>query len=289
MSLSESVADVHQQMTEMIFGYAVSQIIRTAAEFSLADHLAAEPLTAQQIGDRESSAPATTLRLLRACAALGLVTIDDAGRFHSTALLDYLEQNPALAMEFSAGMSSGTSVWAPALAELIDTTNVRRAVDVGGANGTLLTLLQQADPALHGVLFDRPNIAKDAKAHIAQNGFAERTEVVGGDFFESVPAGDLYLLKFIPHDWDDEDCVKILRTCRKAMEPGGRIAIFELVVGDDGKDTLGALMDMNVLAVVNGRERSLQEFDALLHRAGLRRTAVLTADSPQSVIEAVAA
>ncbi len=77
---------------------------------------------------------------------------------------DYLEHNPVLAQEFSAGMSSGTSVWAPELADLIDTTNVRRAVDIGGANGALLALLQKANPALHGIVFDRPNIARDAKA-----------------------------------------------------------------------------------------------------------------------------
>lgn len=331
--------DPHQQMTEMMFGYCVSQIIRTVADLNLADHLDAGPLTAQEIADREGSAPATTSRLMRACATFGLVTADEAGRFHGTALLDtlrmdaprslralvmavtnsaswlpwinfgasvrsghsqahnalgmdffdYLEQNPSLAKEFSAGMSSGTSVWAPELAKLIDTTDVRCAVDVGGANGTLLTLLQTANPDLHGVVFDRPNIARDTQVHIAQNGFADRTEVVGGDFFKSVPPGDLYLLKFILHDWDDESCVKILRSCRQSMEPGGRIAIFELVVGDDGKDSLGVLMDLSMLAVVNGRERSLLEFDALLRRAGLLRTAMLTADSPHSVIEAVAA
>ena len=203
---------------------------------------------------------------------------------------DYLEHNPSQAQEFSAGMSSGTSVWAPELADLIDTTNVRRAVDIGGANGALLALLQKANPALHGIVFDRPNIARDAEPDIARNGFAERTEVVGGDFFESVPPGDLYLLKFILHDWDDESCVKILRRCREAMEPGGRIAIFELVVGDDGDDGPGRTDGpQHARSSLNGRERSLREFDALLHRAGLRRTAVLTADSPHSVIEAVAA
>jgi SAM-dependent methyltransferase len=337
--MQQSVADVHQQMTEMMFGFAVSQIIRTAAELNLADHLAARPLTPHEVAEREGSAPATTYRLMRACAAFGLTTIDDDGQFHGTPLLDtlradaprsmramvmavtnsahwlpwirfgasvrtghsqahnalgmgffdYLEQNPSLAQEFSAGMSSGTSVWAPALASLIDTTNVRRAVDVGGANGTLLALLQEANPALHGIVFDRPNIARDAEAVVARNGFAERTDVVGGDFFESVPRGDLYLLKFILHDWDDESCVKILRRCREAMAPGGRIAILELVVGDDGGDSLGVLMDLNMLACADGRERSLPEFDALLQRAGLRRVAVRTADSPQSVIEAVAA
>jgi SAM-dependent methyltransferase len=337
--MPQSVADAHQQLTEMMFGFAVSQIIRTAAELNLADHLAAGPLSAQEIADREGSAPATTFRLMRACAAFGLTTIDEDGGFHRTPLLDtlrtdaprslramvmavtnsahwlpwirfgasvrtghsqahnalgmgffdYLEQNPSLAQEFSAGMSSGTSVWAPALTGLIDTTNVRRAVDVGGANGTLLALLQEANPALRGIVFDRPNIARDAEAVIARNGFADRTEVVGGDFFESVPPGDLYLLKFILHDWDDESCVKILRRCREAMEPGGRIAILELIVGDDGGDSLGVLMDLNMLACADGRERTLPEFDALLQRSGLRRTAVRTADSPQSVIEAVAA
>ena len=84
-------------------------------------------------------------------------------------------------------------------------------------------------------------IARDAKPDIARNGFAERTEVVGGDFFESVPAADLYLLKFILHDWDDESCVKILRKCREALEPGGRIAIFELAMGADGDAGLTAL------------------------------------------------
>jgi len=338
-SASVVTVDPHQRMTEMMFGFSISQIIRTAAELNVADHLAAGPLTAQEIAEREDSAPATTFRLMRACMVFGLVTTDAQGRFHGTALLDtlredaprslramvmavtnrahwlpwsrfgesvrtghsqaynalgmdffeYLEQNPSLAQEFSKGMSSGTSVWAPTLAGLIDTSNVRRAVDVGGAHGTLLALLQEANPALRGIVFDRPNIARDAEAVIARNGFADRTEVVGGDFFEAVPSGDLYLLKFILHDWDDESSVKILRRCREAMEPGGRIAIFELIVSDDGEDSLGVLMDLNMLACASGRERTLHEFDALLQRAGLRRTAVLTADSPQSVIEAVAA
>jgi hypothetical protein len=333
------VVDPYREMTGMIFGFCVSQVVRTAAELSLADHLAVGPLSAQEIAEREGTAPGTTFRLMRACAALGLLTTDEGGRFGGTPLLDtlrtdaprslralamaltnratwlpwiqfgasvrtghsqaynalgmnffdYLEHNPELAQEFTAGMSSGTSVWAPELAALIDTTNVGRAVDIGGADGALLALLQKANPALHGIVFDRPNIAKDAEPQIVRNGFAGRTEVVGGDFFESVPPADLYLLKFILHDWDDESCVKILRRCREAMEPGGRIAIFELVVDDDDEDSFGALMDLNMLAVVNGRERSLEEFDALLHRAGLRRIAVLTADSPQSVIEAVAA
>jgi predicted O-methyltransferase YrrM len=333
------VADPHQQMTGMVFAFCVSQMIRAAAELSLADHLAAGPLTAQEVAEREGSAPDTTLRLMRACAAHGLLTTDADGRFHATALLgtlradaprslrpiamavtnsshwlpwnrfsasvragqskahdalgtdffDYLERNPEQAQEFSAAMSGGTSLWGVELADLIDTTNVRRAVDIGGSNGALLALLQKANPALQGVVFDRPNVAKDARTEIARNGFSERTEVVGGDFFKSVPAGDLYLLKFILHDWDDESCVEILRNCREAMDPGGRITIVELVVGVNGDAGLATLMDLNMLAVANGRERSLEEFDALLSAAGLRRTSVLATNSPHCLIEAVAA
>jgi O-methyltransferase domain/Dimerisation domain len=211
----------------------------------------------------------------------------------STALgmdfFDYLEQHPAQAREFSAGLATTTDLWAADAAKVIDTSNVSLAVDVGGATGSLLNLLQEANPMLHGVVFDRPNIVDDAVEQIARRGFEERTEVVGGDFFESVPPADLYLLKFILHDWDDERCIRILQRCREAMTTGGKIAIVEMVVGELSDPGFGAVMDINMLAASPGQERSLDEYDALLGSAGLRRTAVLTTNSPQSVIEAVAA
>ena len=164
---------------------------------------------------------------------------------------DYLEQHPAQAAEFSAGMSAGTAMWGQNLADAIDTTGIRRAVDVGEANGALLSRLQDANAELQGVVFDRPNIAESAKAMIAESAYASRNDVVGGDFFESVPSGDLYLLKFI--------------------------------LGH------GGMMHFNMLACVDGRGRSREEFDMLLERAGLRRTKVRTTGAPQSVIEAIAA
>ena len=117
-------------------------------------------------------------------------------------------------------------------------------------------------------------------AHTALRGLAERTDVVGGDLFEAVPAADLYLLKFILHDWDDENCVKILSRCREAMLPGGRLAVIELVLGKLSDPGFGALMDMNMLAASPGQERSLDEYDALLAAAGLQRTAFSTVGSP---------
>jgi hypothetical protein len=202
---------------------------------------------------------------------------------------DYLEQHPSQAREFSAGVGSTTALWAADAAKAIDTSDVKLAVDVGGATGSLLQLLQQANPELHGIVFDRPNIVDDAVAQIARMGLAERTAVVGGDFFESVPPADLYLLKFILHDWDDGRAITILRRCRDAMIPGGKVAIVEMVVGEPSDPGFGALMDINMLAASPGQERSLEEYDTLLAAAGLRRTAVFTTNSPQTVIEAIAA
>ncbi|MFF3579368.1 methyltransferase [Streptomyces mirabilis] len=331
-------ADVYLQMSQMVTSHWIPQVVRAAIDLSLADHLADRGLTADEVAQREDSAPTTTFRLMRACVAAGLLTADKEGRFFSTPLLatlrkdapgslrglalattlpaqwlswneftasvrkgetqvevalgttffDYLEKHPSQARDFSEGLTGTTSLWAAEVAKSIDTTGVQKAVDLGGANGSLLHLLQEANPDLRGIVFDRPNIVEDAAAETERKGLADRTEVLGGDFFESVPAADLYLLKFILHDWDDERCVTILRNCREAMTEGGRITVVELIVGELDAPGFGALMDMNMLANQPGRERSLEEYDVLLAKAGLRRTQVLTSNSPQSVIEAVA-
>jgi hypothetical protein len=220
------------------------------------------------------------------------ITSVRTGRSRASAALgmdffEYLERHPDQAREFSVGMSSTTALWAADAANAIDTTTTRVAVDVGGATGSLLALLQHANPTLRGIVFDRPNIVADAAAEVARNGLGERTTVIGGDFFESVPPADLYLLKFILHDWDDEQCVTILSRCREAMIPGGRIAIVEMVVGDITDPGPAAVIDMNMLAATGGQERSLPHYDALLASAGFTRTAMHATQSPQSIIEAV--
>jgi hypothetical protein len=331
--------DVQQKMFDMIFGYRVSQTIRTFADLSLADHLADGPLTAAEAAAREGSAPETTFRLMRAGIALGLLTVDAERRFHTTALLDtlrkdvpkslrglalgvtnqaswlpwsefvetvrtghsqagkalgmeifeYLRQHPAQSQELTAAMESVTSVWGLGVAHAIDTSNVKLAVDVGGAGGALLRALQEVNPELRGIVFDRPDVAADVAPAIASSEFADRAEVVGGDFFKTVPPADLYLLKSVLHDWDDASCVEILSRCREAMVPGGRVAIIEFLLQDLDDPGMMTLTDLSMLALAGGQERSLAEFDALLSKAGLRRTGVRTSDSPLSLIEAVAA
>jgi hypothetical protein len=203
--------------------------------------------------------------------------------FGGVGLFEYLAAHPEEAEQFSGGMTSVTGVWGPAIASAIDTAGVQRAVDVGGANGSLLQLLQRNNPALRGIVFDRPTIVDHARVAIEQSGLEERASVVGGSFFESVPAGDLLLLKFILHDWSDAECVTILKRCREAIAPEGRIAVIEAIV--DNANPHAALADMAMLMGLSGKERSIEEFDALFEAAGLRRTAVFETGAPQSVIE----
>jgi hypothetical protein len=330
--------DVHRRMTDMIFGYWVSQTIRAFVDLSIADHLADGPLTTDELAERERSAPQTTFRLVRAGISLGLVTVDATERVHSTALLDtlrkdaarslrglalgltnrshwlpwgefvaavrdgcshsydalgmdlyaYLQGDPSIAEEFTGAMEAATALCAHDVVGGISTSDVAMAVDVGGSSGALLRQLQRANPGLRGIIFNCPDVADEVAAKVEQSDCAGCIQVVGGDFFDSLPVADLYLLKFILHDWDDESCVEILKRCREAMTTGGRIAIIEMLIGDQGDPGVVALMDLNMLAVTGGRERSLGEYDALLFAAGLRRIAVWSADSSQSVIEAVA-
>lgn len=204
-----------------------------------------------------------------------------------TDLFTFLEENPEQGREFSDLMAALTVHWAGDVADRLDTTDVRCAIDVGGATGSLLRQLQGRNPQLRGVIFDRPNVAEKVAQSIAASGQAQRLDAVGGDFFVAVPPGDLYLLKMILHDWDDEHCVTILDRCREAMEPGGRVVIVEWIMGDPDDPGFAALMDLNMLtSCQDGRERTLDEFDALLQGAGLRRSAIHRNPLGHSVIEA---
>jgi O-methyltransferase domain len=123
-------------------------------------------------------------------------------------------------------------------------------------------LLLQADPTPRGLVLDRPEVIPRAAQEAARNGLDQRLDTLAGDFFEGVPEADLYLLKFILHDWDDESCVKILRNCRSAMRPRARVAVVEMVIDAAGEPGLAELQDLNMLVATAGRERSLDEYDA---------------------------
>lgn len=148
----------------------------------------------------------------------------------------------------------------------------------------------RVNPELSGVVFDLPHVIPDAAAAAVRNQLTDRLLLVSGDFFEVVPSGgDLYLLRYILHDWDDEKCVRILENCRRAMRPGGRIVVLEMILGAIGREPgVVPSQDLNMLVMLGGRERTVGQFDELFSAAGLRRTTVLETDSPLCVVEATA-
>ena len=185
-----------------------------------------------------------------------------------------LAHSPAAAALFYRAMVDITRAVAPAVARSIDPTDVQRVVDVGGGSGELIAQVLAAHPTLRGVLFDLPQGLEGATAVLERTGVATRCTRVAGSFFDTMPEnGDLYLLKSVLHNWDDARCVQILRGCRNAMAPHGRVLVIERVMADragtTAHDRAVARSDLNMLVALSGRERTAGEFEALFAQAGL--------------------
>jgi SAM-dependent methyltransferase len=199
---------------------------------------------------------------------------------------DFYADHPEQAATFNDAMTAGTAAVAPAVLEAFDFSPFRTVVDVGGGHGGFLAGNLEANPNARGVVFDAPHVVAGARGHLAARGLAGRCEAVGGDFFESVPVeGDLYVLKWIIHDWDDQRALRILRSCRRAVAPGGRLLLVEFVLTEDG-ETFGPLVDLDMLVMAGGKERTEGEFRSLLAEAGFTLTAVRPTRSRVSLVEA---
>jgi predicted O-methyltransferase YrrM len=160
-------------------------------------------------------------------------------------------------------------------------------VDVGGGNGLTLAAILRRHTEARGILFDLPDVAKRAGEVVARAGVSDRCRIVGGDFFESVPAaGDAYLLRHVIHDWEDREAVAILRNCREAIRPGGRVLVVESVIPPGNDPCFGKWLDLMML-VVGGRERTKEQYAELFSAAGLRLTSVVPTAHEVSVIEGV--
>lgn len=204
-------------------------------------------------------------------------------------VFEHFASHPDEGADFSRAMSGLTTFMVADIVRVLDTRGVSRVVDVGGAEGALARGLLAANPELRGILFDLPGIVAGAKSVVEASGLGDRLELFGGDFFAAVPEGDLYVLKFILHDWDDEACLAILRNCRKAAPSGGRIAITELGLGEIGEGaSLAPMMDMNMMALASGRERTFAQYATLLEAAGFTGAKATPITLGMLVIEATA-
>lgn len=210
---------------------------------------------------------------------------------HGMDYFDYLVRNTNEATIFTAAMDGVTSALAEQAAKIIDTQLLSVAADIGGASGTLLHGLLAANPQLRGIVYDQEHVIPSARAAAERLGLANRVAVIAGDFFNAVPEADLYLLKWILHDWDDTACIRILKNCRRAMRPRGRVAVVELQLGGMDDPGLTSLMDLNMMVMLTGRERTAEEYGRLLGAAGLQTAGVSSLQTPfgiWNVIEAVA-
>jgi hypothetical protein len=174
-----------------------------------------------------------------------------------------------------------------AVVEAYDFSPFGTIVDVAGGQGSLLAQVLRSASKSRGVLFDAPRVVEGAGPNLEAAGVADRVERVGGDFFESVPTGgDLYTLKWIIHDWDDERSVAILKSCRRAMGPAAKLLLLEAVIPPGNAPMLGKFLDLNMMVITGGKERTEREFAALLAEAGFRLTRVIPTKSPVSIVEA---
>jgi SAM-dependent methyltransferase len=205
-------------------------------------------------------------------------------------VFDYLGQRPDEAADFTEAMVGIHGAEPPAVAAAYDFSSIGTVVDVGGASGNMLEAILRRYPGPRGVLFDLPHVVRDAPARFAARGFADRIRIEGGSFFETVPAGgDAYILSHVIHDWSEEQCLTILGHCRRAMKPGGRLLIVEMVLPAGDVFHPGKLFDITMLVMPGGQERTEAEYAELLGKAGFRLTRVVPTESAVSVVEAVPA
>ena len=200
---------------------------------------------------------------------------------------EYYKKNADEGFHFAEAMSGLSSIALGAVLEAYSFAGARVVVDVGGSHGAFLAAVLKREVEARGVLFDRPEVIEGATATLTGAGVASRVERVGGNFFERVPAGgDTYLLKHILHDWSDDECVSILGCVREAMAPDARVVVVEMLITDAGPPSPAPLLDLNMLVMLTGKERTADEFGALFAKAGLKLASVTATHSPFAVLEA---
>jgi hypothetical protein len=204
---------------------------------------------------------------------------------------DFIAADPERSRQFNAAMARRGSAQAAAIRSGCDLWDVETIVDVGGGRGGMLASLLRDEPSLSAVVADLPHVVADADKAFAAAGLSDRARGVATDFFESVPpGGDAYVISNVLHDWSDDDCVRILRNVRAAMTPSARVWVVEMVLGSPGRTAAEerdlALVDLHMLVLFGARERSADEYGALLEAAGFDSGRLLPTESPWDVIEA---
>ena len=204
-------------------------------------------------------------------------------------IFPYYAQNPEPAKVFDEAMTSFSAAIGQAVAAAYDFSEAETIADIAGGHGLLLATVLSRNPQAKGILFDQPQVIEGAPEVLKTTGAAERVETVSGDFFRAIPVeADIYLMKFIIHDWNDEQSIAILENLAKSAKPGAKVLLVESVVEeDDTVPSMSKVMDLNMLAMTGGKERTASEYAALFEKAGFKLTRVIPTPSPMQIVEAV--
>lgn len=209
---------------------------------------------------------------------------------HGISIFQFIKENEALQNLYDVGMANVSDADDAAIAAAYDFNKFGRIVDVGGGQGGLLARILLAVPKSTGILFDQPQVIERA-TRLGDSGLSDRSQQIGGDIFDSVPDGsDYYVIKGVLHDFNDDQCVTILSNCRKAMHLEGRVVIAnqDLPSPIDGPHP-NLTLDINMMTVLNGRERSEDEWSELFLRSGLSLSEAYKTESWFALIDGVAA
>jgi hypothetical protein len=208
---------------------------------------------------------------------------------HGCGSWKYFADHPEARRDFDEAMVNLCATDAPAFARGVDFSTVKRVCDVGGVRGTLLARVLAQHPHLEGVLFDDPLAVDQARPMFDMWGVAARVQLVGGDFFVSVPAGcDIYFLRQVIHDFDDQQATQILSTVRSAMQPGQRVLIYEMLRPESVSQHPVFSLDLMMMVADRGRERTRAEMQALLTQCGFHPGRVTQVAAPLSIVEGIA-
>jgi O-methyltransferase/methyltransferase family protein len=201
---------------------------------------------------------------------------------------DHLKTAPQEATMFSdllIGINSGD---APAVAAAYDFSAFTNIADIGGSTGHMLTTVLASHAGPRGTLFDLPHIESGAIELIRARDLADRVTFVPGSFFETIPSGgDLYMLSHVIHDWSEDQCLTILANCHRAMSPASRLLVIETVLSEGNAFHPGKMLDITMLTLAGGQERSEPEYRALLAKANFKLIRVIPTNSPVSIVEAI--
>jgi len=201
----------------------------------------------------------------------------------------YVTEHPDRGRIYDAAMNAIHGPETVPMLDAYDFSQFHTVVDVGGGNGLTLAGILQRHPAVRGILFDLPTVAEGARPVLSHLGLSDRCQIVGGDFFSSVPAGgDAYVLRHILHDWDDEQALSILRNCREATGPEGRVLVVESVIPSGNGPCFGKWVDLMML-IIGGRERTEEQYRELFSAADLSLSCVVPTAHEVSILEGVPA